>query len=65
GYKVVFSLMILGYLLHFVPQRLETRVNDAVIRMPLVLQAVAFTLLIILIFQIKSADIQPFIYFQF
>lgn len=65
GYKVVFSLMILGYLLHFVPQQLETRVNDAVIRMPLVLQAVAITLLIILIFQIKSAEIQPFIYFQF
>ncbi|MDD3162324.1 MAG: MBOAT family protein [Bacteroidales bacterium] len=65
GYKVVFSLMILGYLLHFVPQQLETRVNDAVIRMPLVLQAVAITLLIIFIFQIKSAEIQPFIYFQF
>ena len=65
GYKYVFSLIVLGYFLHFVPQTWEDFSCKTVTKMPVVAQAILLTLLIVFIFQIKSAVIQPFIYFQF
>ena len=35
------------------------------IRLPLIFQALILILLIFLVIQVKSSDIQPFIYFQF
>lgn len=35
------------------------------IRLPLVGQALVLILLVYLVMQVKSSDIQPFIYFQF
>jgi D-alanyl-lipoteichoic acid acyltransferase DltB (MBOAT superfamily) len=65
GYREVFVLMLLGYLLHFAPERWEQRLCRGVIRTPFVLQAVLLALVIYLVIQVKSSDIQPFIYFQF
>ncbi len=65
GYPTVFTLMIIGFLLHFAPKRLEDACKQAVISMPLIVKALAFVILIVMIMQIKSAEIQPFIYFQF
>ncbi|MDR0988636.1 MAG: MBOAT family protein [Prevotellaceae bacterium] len=65
GYPAVFALMTLGFLLHFCPQGWEQACRGAVIRLPLLLQAAAMILLIYLVIQIKSTQIQPFIYFQF
>jgi hypothetical protein len=57
--------MLLGYLLHFAPERWEQSLCRGVIRTPFVLQSVLLALLIYLVIQVKSSDIQPFIYFQF
>jgi hypothetical protein len=65
GYPAVFLLMALGYALHFTPQRLSDACSNAVVRMPLVAKALLMILLIYLVIQMKSAQIQPFIYFQF
>ncbi len=65
GYRGIMALMAVGYALHFMPDSLEARAKRVVTSMPIVLQAVIISLLIWLVMQIKSGDIQPFIYFQF
>lgn len=65
GYIAVFSLILVGYVLHFVSTRTENVVAQRVIRMPLWGFALVTTGLIWIVMQIKSSGIQPFIYFQF
>ena len=65
GYAGVFSLMAVGYLLHLLPGSWEESARRGVVRLPVFVQAVAIAVLIWGVMQIKSSDIQPFIYFQF
>ena len=65
GYKPVFALMALGYLLHFLPDSWENFCKREVSRMPFIVQTLLITATIYLVIQVKSSDIQPFIYFQF
>lgn len=65
GYKGVFFLMLLGYILHFIPEKLDAATSRCVIRMPLVFQALLLVAVIYVVIQVKTAGIQPFIYFQF
>ena len=65
GYWEVFALMALGYLLHFVPDSWEPACTKTVIRLPLLGKAVLMLAVIYLVIQMKSSEIQPFIYFQF
>ncbi len=65
GYKEVCLLMLLGYLSHFIPKSIEGRMQEAITRSPLVLQAALLALAIFVVVQFKSAGVQPFIYFQF
>lgn len=65
GYWKVFALMGIGYLLHFSPDSWQNACCRGVIRLPLLGKAFLLVALIYLVIQIKSSDIQPFIYFQF
>lgn len=65
GYWEVFALIGLGYVLHFLPDSWERACTKTVIRLPLLGKAVLMIALIYLVIQMKSSDIQPFIYFQF
>ena len=65
GYWKVFLLMGVGYLLHSCPDRWQEACSRGMIRLPLVGQALVLILLVYLVMQVKSSDIQPFIYFQF
>lgn len=65
GYKAVLSLMVIGYVLHFIPKSIEQKAEDAVTNMPLAFKTALLVAMIILVIQTKSAGIQPFIYFQF
>ena len=65
GYGVIFALMALGYVLHMLPRTTEMWGKRVVTASPVVVQALLLTVLIWGIMQIKSAEIQPFIYFQF
>ena len=65
SYWVVFSLMLLGYTLHFVPDSWEQGCVRFVTWLPLVGKALLMVVVIYLVIQMKSAEIQPFIYFQF
>lgn len=65
GYAGVFALMSVGFVLHFLPERWELCYRDWVVRMPLAGKILLTLLLVYAVIQMKSADIQPFIYFQF
>ncbi|MDR0961514.1 MAG: MBOAT family protein [Mediterranea sp.] len=65
GYPAVFALMALGFVLHFCPARWEEACSRGVTRLPLAGKVALAVLLIYIVIQIKSTDIQPFIYFQF
>ncbi|MCC8035160.1 MAG: MBOAT family protein [Rikenellaceae bacterium] len=65
GYAGVFFLIALGYLLHFSSQKLEKTATRKVASLPLWTVALLLILVIWIVMQVKSSDIQPFIYFQF
>ncbi len=63
--RPVFALMALGYMLHFLPDGFTFQLAGALARRLVVTQAVVVTVVIWLVIQVESAEIQPFIYFQF
>lgn len=65
GYSGVFLLIGLGYILHWLPSSLNRVSQYVVTATPFVLQIVMVAVMIWCVMQIKSTDIQPFIYFQF
>ncbi len=65
NYWHVFVLIVLGYALHFVPDRLSQRCRNAFVSMPPYLYILVLILLITVIVQVKTSEVQPFIYFQF
>ncbi|MCF8261764.1 MAG: MBOAT family protein [Melioribacteraceae bacterium] len=65
GYTTVFVLIIIGYILHFMPRSAEVKFEGLITRLPLLAKAILLALMIFIVAQFKSADIQPFIYFQF
>ncbi|MBN8575420.1 MAG: MBOAT family protein [Cytophagales bacterium] len=65
GYKAVLFLMLVGYVLHFIPSTTEHKAESWVTGLPLAGKAALIFLTILLVVQTKSAGIQPFIYFQF
>ncbi len=65
GYPIVFSLMLVGFALHFAPQSWENACQRIAVSIPLAAKAIVIIVLIVIVFQFKSAEIQPFIYFQF
>jgi alginate O-acetyltransferase complex protein AlgI len=65
AYPGVFALMGLGYLLHFCPARFDQALQGILTKMPVMGKAAVMAAMIWLVVQVKSAQIQPFIYFQF
>lgn len=65
GYWKVFALMALGYVLHFLPAKWEDATKRAMARAPFIVYVVVLLVVIYISIQMKSSDIQPFIYFQF
>lgn len=65
GYKAVFILFIIGYVIHFIPKVLKKMSEQAITKSPLILKSIFLAFVIWIIIQTKSAEIQPFIYFQF
>lgn len=65
GYRAVLALILIGYLLHLAPKSWEQYFLKKGEHMPWVIKLLMFVGLVYLIVQIRSSDIQPFIYFQF
>ena len=65
GYPYILMLMAFGYLLHFIPSHIELQTQQLVVKSPFVLKVAYLLVIVFVVIQIKSSEIQPFIYFQF
>jgi alginate O-acetyltransferase complex protein AlgI len=65
GYKGFFLLMLIGYLLHFSPKSLEMKFESIIVDSNIFIKTFILIFFIWFMIQIKSTDVQPFIYFQF
>jgi alginate O-acetyltransferase complex protein AlgI len=64
-YWKVFIVMIFGYVVHWLPESLKIRYRDWFINTPVYLKIIICTIVVFIIYQSLSAELQPFIYFQF
>lgn len=64
-YRNVFILIVLGMIIHWLPEDFKRRYRLAFAQMPLALMAVVVALIVFVLYQFITADLQKFIYFQF
>ncbi|MCD6066551.1 MAG: alginate O-acetyltransferase [Bacteroidetes bacterium] len=65
GYRVVLAVMIVGYLIHWIPERFKNVYRTAFAGMPVPAMALTVIFAVFLLYQAMSSEMQPFIYFQF
>jgi len=65
AYGSVFLLIAAGYAIHFLPERIKESGRGLFIRIPLIIQLLFVMLVAILLYQMKTTDVMPFIYFRF
>jgi hypothetical protein len=58
-------LMLAGYFIHWLPGDWKRNMESRFIALPDAVKAVIFVLAALGIYQASSAEVQPFIYFQF
>jgi hypothetical protein len=64
-YRNVFIMIVLGMIIHWLPENFKRRYRIWFASMPLPLMAVVCFLIVFVIYQFITADLQTFIYFQF
>lgn len=65
GYKMVVFLMLIGYIAHFISQARINTLQRRLLALPFWGQTLLLVLVIFILIQMRSTEIQPFIYFQF
>lgn len=65
SYASIFLLILLGFGVHWLPGSFKERWRGWFITSPVYAKVLVFVLVVMLLVQIKSSVIQPFIYFQF
>lgn len=64
-YRNVFILILIGYLLHFCPQKVTDKVKLIFEKTPAIFKAAAIGFIFWIVYATASSGPQPFIYFQF
>lgn len=62
---IIFGLIMIGYLFHFMPVAAESKIKKIISGLPVIAKALLLVIVVWVAVQFKSADIMPFIYFQF
>lgn len=65
SYSIIFSVIIAGYLFDFIPKKVNLQFRKIFSNKMWPSFGAFAIIMVIIIYQFKSADIQPFIYFQF
>ncbi|MFH2094634.1 MAG: MBOAT family O-acyltransferase [Bacteroidota bacterium] len=65
SYKMIFAVIVAGFVIHWLPSHFKERYRGWFIKSPVTVKILIVILSVFLIWQFKSADVQPFIYFQF
>ena len=64
-YRNVFILIVIGLVIHWLPENFKRRYRIWFAKMPIPLMIVVCALIVFVIYQFITADLQSFIYFQF
>ena len=64
-YRYVVLLFVAGMIIHWLPERFKQRYRLAFAALPLPLMVLAVAAVVLIAYQFITADMQPFIYFQF
>ena len=64
-YRNVFILILIGMIIHWLPEHFKRRYRIWFAKMPVPLMVVVCALIVFVIYQFITADLQSFIYFQF
>jgi alginate O-acetyltransferase complex protein AlgI len=65
AYGNVFIMMAVGYTIHFLPERVKESYRGVFIKTPLIAQLAVIMLIAVILYQMKTTEIMPFIYFRF
>jgi D-alanyl-lipoteichoic acid acyltransferase DltB (MBOAT superfamily) len=65
AYSSALLLMAVAYIIHFLPERTKESYRGLFIKIPLVAQLAVIMLIAILLFQMRTTEVMPFIYFRF
>ena len=64
-FRSVFWVMLIGYIFHWLPQRIKNMYEGWFTKSPILLQVLAVAVIIFVIYQAVSDTFKPFVYFQF
>jgi len=65
AYSNALLLMLVAYAIHFLPERIKESYRGVFIRTPLVAQFAVILVVAVLLFQMRTTEVLPFIYFRF
>ncbi len=65
SYKYVFGVMLFGFVVHWLSVRIKDWYKDSYINAPAWAKVIIATIVVFIIYQARTAELQPFIYFQF
>ena len=65
SYGNVFTMMLLGFVIHWLPVKVKDWYRETFIRLPLVIKILIATITVFSVYQAMSSELQAFIYFQF
>jgi alginate O-acetyltransferase complex protein AlgI len=65
NYKMIFLLMLAAYVIHWLPSSLKETLREIFIKMPVYAKVAITVVVVFVVYQSVSAELQPFIYFQF
>ncbi len=65
GYKFVFILVLLGYLIHWIPEKFKESYRNWFATRSFLSMGVIVLIAVFVMYQLMSGEMQPFIYFQF
>ena len=64
-YQAVFWVMLFGFIIHWLPDRIKAVWENAYTSLPIPLQAVSVAIIVFLMYQALGAEQPPFVYLQF
>jgi alginate O-acetyltransferase complex protein AlgI len=65
NYKNVFLIMLFGFVMHWLPAKIKESYIHLFDRSPVFVKGLVTAIVIIIVYQSLSANLQPFVYFQF
>ena len=65
GYDLVFSVILIGYLIHWIPENFKEKYRLKFAELSLPAMSLVTVVFVVFIYQMVSGEMQPFIYFQF